>query len=343
MMQVVALVLRVGLALVFLTAGAAKLADLNASRETVEAFGAPVRLARLVGTALPFAELAVALALLVEGTARWAAIAGLLLLAIFSGAVGMALSRGNTPNCNCFGQLSSEQIGPRTLARNALFVAAAVVVIVHGAGDSLGGWTKNLTAANLTAGISVLIALLSGFVALQLYRRQPAAASPVAAPDVEASEPETAQLTLSVGAEAPAFAVQDANDAQVTLETLGARGLPTLLVFATPICGPCQRLVPQLARWSVSLRDKLVIAVVESTVESADALRNYLPVREELVLMYEPRFELSSLYGVTQTPTAILIGADGRLASVPHTGPIAIERLVRSTLKQAPGQVPSAA
>ena len=117
-MHAAVLLARAVLALVFLIAGVAKLADLDTSRDTVEAFGFTLPVARVVGTALPFAEITVALGLLVQQSSRWAAVAAIVLLAGFTAAIGRALSRGSRPNCNCFGQLTSQAIGAQTIGRN---------------------------------------------------------------------------------------------------------------------------------------------------------------------------------------------------------------------------------
>ena len=57
---------------------------------------------------LPAAELATAAALLFAATARWGALAALLLLAAFIFGLTRALRRGETPDCHCFGQVHSE-------------------------------------------------------------------------------------------------------------------------------------------------------------------------------------------------------------------------------------------
>src|SRR5918992_764729 len=97
------------LSVVFAMAGGAKVRDLSGSREAMRGFGVPPSLAAPLGVTLPFAELAVAVAL----------------LASFSLAIAWNLARGHTPDCHCFGQLHSSPAGPRTLARNAALIALA--------------------------------------------------------------------------------------------------------------------------------------------------------------------------------------------------------------------------
>src|SRR5579864_2588346 len=102
-MATVALALRLVLAAVFLTASVGKLLDLKGSRRAVRDFGVPERAAGFVGTALPLAELAVALALVFRPSARWGAAVALLLLLGFIAGIARALARGEQPDCHCFG------------------------------------------------------------------------------------------------------------------------------------------------------------------------------------------------------------------------------------------------
>src|SRR4051794_11025048 len=121
------------LAGVFAAAGLAKLADREGSRRAVEEFGVPRRPAWLIGSVLPFAELATAGALLPPVSATWGAIAAVGLLLSFSAAIAFNLARGRTPECRCFGQVHSAPVSWRMVARNvALAVAAAAVVAGEG-------------------------------------------------------------------------------------------------------------------------------------------------------------------------------------------------------------------
>ena len=99
------------LAATFIVAGGAKLADLPGSRKAVAGFGVPERFAPAAGLALPIAELLIGLALIPTGSARWGALAALVLLAAFIGAIGYNLARGRTPDCHCFGQTHSAPAG----------------------------------------------------------------------------------------------------------------------------------------------------------------------------------------------------------------------------------------
>ena len=73
-MDLILLFSRLLLAVVFLLAGFAKLADLSGSRKAVHDFGVPGTLADSLGTLLPFGEIIIGLALLPIASTWWAAI-----------------------------------------------------------------------------------------------------------------------------------------------------------------------------------------------------------------------------------------------------------------------------
>ncbi|CAB4815409.1 MAG: hypothetical protein F2873_02420 [Actinobacteria bacterium] len=105
---------------VFVVSGGAKLADRDGTRRAVADFGVSPSLVRPVSEVLPWMELGAAALVLVPATAWWGALVSLLLLASFTVAVSVNLGRGRTPECRCFGQLTSSTVGPATLIRNAV-------------------------------------------------------------------------------------------------------------------------------------------------------------------------------------------------------------------------------
>lgn len=65
------LIARLGLSVVFLVAGVAKLSDLAGSQQALRDFGVPARLSTPFGVLLPLCELTVAVALLLPSLAWW--------------------------------------------------------------------------------------------------------------------------------------------------------------------------------------------------------------------------------------------------------------------------------
>ena len=167
-MGIALLIARLLLALIFLVAGLAKLADRAGSRHGLIEFGVPAALAAPLGVLLPLAELAVAIALIPLATAWWGAAGALALLLVFVAGIGVNLARGRKPDCHCFGQLHSAPAGWSTLARNGALAALAGFVLwagYDGVGPSAVSWLGALSAAQL-AGLVVGLVLL-GLVGAQ--------------------------------------------------------------------------------------------------------------------------------------------------------------------------------
>src|SRR5579875_1448406 len=146
-MTLALLLARLALAIVFLVAGFAKLADRQGSRQAMTGFGVPVLLAGPFGLLLPIAEIATAVALIPRDSARYGGIAALALLLLFCLGIGLSLARGEAPDCHCFGQLHSSPAGWSTLGRNAGLAVVAAFVVWQGwnnPGRSAVGWIGNL-------------------------------------------------------------------------------------------------------------------------------------------------------------------------------------------------------
>ena len=113
---------------VFLVAGGSKIAAGPAWPRQAAELGAP----RPLALVLPWWELAVGAVLVVQLATRTVGVLALLSLLGFTAALVVRLAQGRHPACACFGAWSATPIGWRHVARNAGFVAIAVVVVVAG-------------------------------------------------------------------------------------------------------------------------------------------------------------------------------------------------------------------
>lgn len=127
---------RLGLAAVWLVAGGAKVGDLAGSGRAVNAYDVmPYDLARVIGAALPFVELALGVLLLVGLATRLAAGVSAGLLVVFIAGITQAWARGLQIDCGCFGsggQLAAGQsptYGLETL-RDLGFLVLAVFLLI---------------------------------------------------------------------------------------------------------------------------------------------------------------------------------------------------------------------
>lgn len=95
---------RLGLAAVWLAAGATKVGDLGASARAVHAYElTSYEVSALIGAALPFVEIALGLLLLAGLATRLLAAVSAGLLVIFMAGIASAWARGLAIDCGCFG------------------------------------------------------------------------------------------------------------------------------------------------------------------------------------------------------------------------------------------------
>jgi thiol-disulfide isomerase/thioredoxin/uncharacterized membrane protein YphA (DoxX/SURF4 family) len=350
-MHTALLVIRLLLAGVFVLASVTKLADLRGSREAVAGFGVPDTLAAPLGTLLPFAELAVAIALLPSSSARYGAIGAFALLAMFAAAIGAAMARGEAPDCHCFGQLHSAPAGWRTLARNAVLGALAAFVAIAGwggTGPSVTAWIGRLHGAGLVAfaggiAIAAIAGLtLTGLLALlrqngrlllridELEARLDAAGAP---------EPTRPHRGLPLGQPAPSFTLSGLYGETVTLESLISSEHPVMLLFTDPNCGPCNALMPEISSWQNEYAGELTIAVM--TRGSVDDNRSKIREHGISNVWLDDELDVYNAYQGSGTPGAVLIDGRGQIASPVVAGSDAISRLVADAIDSpAPAVVP---
>ncbi|MFN2468752.1 MAG: MauE/DoxX family redox-associated membrane protein [Gaiellaceae bacterium] len=342
-MGTILLIGRLVLAAVFAVAGAAKLADREGSRKAVADFGVPASLAGIVGIALPLAELSVAVALLPASSALVAAAGALGLLLAFSAAISISIARGQAPDCHCFGQLHSEPAGWSTLARNLGLAGVAAAVVVTGllddAGPSALAWIGRLDpterAAVAAVALAVFVAAGAVWLGLHLLRAQAQllerldrleAALERGGTLVADEVPEFPEAGLPVGTAAPEFTLPVVSGGKLALRHLLEPRKPLVLLFTDPNCGPCQAMLPDVARWQREYADETLLALVSggSATDSKEKAEEH---GVERVLADEER-AVYRLYEGAGTPSAVLIDPGGVIRTPLVAGAFAIEHLV---------------
>lgn len=314
-MAALLLVLRLALAGVFATAAVAKLRDRAGARGAAEQFGAPAWLAGPLAVMLPLVELTVAAGLVVPASAAWAAAGAALLLAVFSLAIVRVLARGEAPDCHCFGSAAAAPVGRGTLARNGALLAAAVFVAAAGWSDA------GLSLGEVGAGALVVGALmvLQAAFSWQLFRqngrllmRVSALEEGLASAGPEpALSPEPRDVPLAIGEPAPGFALPDLDGATMTLEDLLRPGRGVLLVFSDPGCGHCDPVLPLLGR-ARSAAD-VPVALVSQGSRAANLAKAGAHGVDPVLLQED--FQVADAYRIHGLPGAVLVDAEGRIAS----------------------------
>jgi uncharacterized membrane protein YphA (DoxX/SURF4 family)/thiol-disulfide isomerase/thioredoxin len=326
------------LAVVFCVAAIGKLLDLEGSRRAFEEFGVPARGARLGGVALPLAELAVALALLVAPAARWGAAGALVLLLAFAGGVARAISRGRRPDCHCFGQIHSEPAGPATLIRNLVLAGMAALVVVAGPGPSLTGTLSSLHGKDIAlVTLSVVVALLAAATAQLWADRHRFARDLAAATSVRVTHdplaPPPGPHGLPPGTPAPEFALDPVRGSAGSLKDLMVPGRPTVLVFISTGCTSCLIMMPSLARWQDSLSGIVTVAAIFAG--ERDDIERLIEEHGLSVVLADEATTTFEPYALRGTPAGVVVGPDGLIAGPPAEGAAAIEALIRTVVPAA--------
>lgn len=299
-----ALVVVLTLGAVLLVSGAAKLRDRQATRDAFTALRVPDAVpADLAAPALPWAEVALAVLLLVA-PAGWlvpVAAAVFLLMLAYTALVARALGFEEPVTCSCFGSIGRHDVDRTTLGRNLLLSLLAAITLwfaVDGGaapaafGELDGpGWY----ALAATAAAAAVAALVAG---------SPGATD--APPDAEPLDYERQAI--------PFGALTLADGRATTLSEL-SRSQARLLVVLNPGCGPCVRTAERLDEWAARLDPAVGVAAIYPDEQSARSATEHAPD----LAAWEPELNVRRVFSVG-TPAAILLGADGFLAGGPVAG-----------------------
>lgn len=107
---------------VLLLAGISKLARPGEWRTQATALGVP----RLVTEVVPFVEIVLGAALLVQWQRHAFAWAATALVVLFTALLGLRLAQGQRPPCACFGALTSRPIGAGHIVRNIALIGLSL-------------------------------------------------------------------------------------------------------------------------------------------------------------------------------------------------------------------------
>ncbi len=313
----VGLAMGVALAAVLAVSGAAKLLDRAGTREAVAGFGVPTGLVAPVAAVLAPAELVTALLLVLPPTRSAGLVLAALLLLAFTVVVVLALRAGRRPECHCFGRIGGADVSGRTVVRNLVLLAVAAVGIagVSASDDVDGGRLAGAVVAGLVLAAAVLAA--EGVAGARARARR-------AVDDEAAFEQVVERVAV------PGFELEALSGGRTSLDDLLAPGLPVLLVTLSPGCGPCKRLRPDVARWAELFAAKVTVVALATGTREAN-LASYAEYPALTVLVDEPGTVREAL-GVSGTPSAVVVGPDGRTDSRVASGEPLVRRLLVATV-----------
>jgi peroxiredoxin len=121
--------------------------------------------------------------------------------------------------------------------------------------------------------------------------------------------PGTGAPALVIGQPAPALVLSDLDGKHTDLADF--RGAPTLVLFWNPACGFCQRMLPELKAWE---RKRAAGSPQLLVVSTGDAEANRAMGLTSPVVLDTAGSAMRD-FGAGGTPMAVLVGADGRIAS----------------------------
>ncbi len=334
-MEVLLLILRLALAGIFGLAGVAKFLDLKGSEKAFREFGVPAAIALPSSIALSIFEIAIAAMLLFTTTSWVAAVCALFLLVLFIGQMIYQMAKGNAPDCHCFGQVHSEPVSKISVIRNAIFAIPAAVLVARGQAQGMSLTDPNLDVMQLVFGVVTVGLLLAVFFYLkkvseqqrQIMRRLEV--MELIAQDGGSVTRDEAGLPnegLPIGALFPDFELPDLDGNVVTLADLKAEHKPVLFLFVSPTCNPCKALLPEFEQWQDELSDKLRLVFL-SNGSAEDNADKFEGDATKTILLQNER-EVAEAVFAQWTPTAILMDANGRIASHVAAGDGAIRELV---------------
>jgi thiol-disulfide isomerase/thioredoxin len=139
---------------------------------------------------------------------------------------------------------------------------------------------------------------------------------------------------LPVGSEAPQFSLSGLYGESLTLEALCSSGKTVMMLFTDPGCGPCNALLPEVGRWQEEHANKLSLSLVSRGEVEENKTKAQEHALKNVVLQND--WEVSESYQVRGTPSAVLISADGKIASPVAGGAEGIRGLLSYAVGERP-------
>ncbi len=261
----------------------------------------------------PWAEIVLAAALVVAPgpLAVVAASAAALLCMVYLVLIVRAALRPEPTGCACFGEKARTPITGRTVVRNAVLLAAALLAVVHSvsAGSPLSVLLDAPAATwwwlLAVAGAAVTAVLIEGAPG-----ESPVATQAPSGPGADVGEPGDYVRTLT-----PFAHLVDSNGLAYSIVDLSA-ARAQLLFFVSPGCGSCKGVADRLPEWQERLPEvQLRLVVTLPLEELAESRPDWAPYA-----MQDPNGDAARMLRAAYTPTAVLLGTDGMLAGGPVAG-----------------------
>ena len=344
------LIIRLFLAGIFGVAALGKFLDLEGSEKAVGAFGVPKSLAKPISFLLPLFELAIAISLLFVEISWFASIAGVLLLLLFIVGMLIQISKGNAPDCHCFGQIHSEPVSKKSVIRNAIIAVIGFLLVVSGREtQGIDLFKKDLQSVGsadymqfvLGLAIVMLLAAIIYFLK-QISEQQSKILRRIEILEILSSGERSIEHDnighpddgLPIGAPVPDFQLVSVSGRKVQFNHLISRGKSLVLLFVSPNCNPCSAMLPEIKKWQSKFGEKLDFVLI-STGNAKENTEKFGEVTKDILLQKEK--EIGEFFGALWTPTALIINSDGTVGSRTAAGDEAIRELIEKVKSKING------
>lgn len=326
---------------VLLVSGIAKLRHPGSGREGFESLQVPPLLsAPWMMAALPYAEIALALGLLLTQGWVLVGIAGLaaLLCAGYWVLIARAVFERREVSCNCFGQLTKGTVGPWTLARNSALLVVALLALLDASALREVAIMRIAALSPAQAWWFAGAVVTATLVVLVTYAPTTAAPS---APAVAASGDDETAGTEYVRRPIPQVSLTDAEGNLIPVRGL-TRERAVVLVWLSFTCGACDEVMTRLPSWA----ERIPQIEFRPVASDMAMLAKRIPQLSAMGLS-DPGANVQAVFGESSVPMAVVLGADGLLAGGPVTGLEAISEIVNeiaerfdvATAEEAPQHV----
>jgi len=231
----------------------------------------------------------------------------------------LALVSRGTPETNS--SKASEHALTRVLLQQDREVATAYQA--YGTPSAVLVRPDGTIGSSLAQGADAIRALVAGAVGLPVLRTLPMATPPNGNGHVMAALSQQSARPKA-GEPAPEFTLPDLTGKPVKLGDF--RGSKTLLLFWNPGCGFRQRMVEDMKAWEAKPHRGApkVLIVSTGTVEANEALSL------KSIVVLDEGFTVAPRFGATGTPMAVLVDAEGNIASDLAAGAPAVLALAAS-------------
>ncbi|MDN4641611.1 MauE/DoxX family redox-associated membrane protein [Agreia sp. PsM10] len=305
---------------ILLLGGLTKIGNVQATLTSFEHFRLPAFLMRApLAAAFPAFELLLAFGLLfAEGPAYLAASAAAeLLMAAYVLLVLRAVNRGDEFDCGCFGAAINSPIGWTLVWRNLFFFVIASVSFMGACFgiDSVRSVLMKFSPSD--RGWAIVLVLATTLYVGRLYSRTIAGVGRMSATaGVPASSPADGRI--------PPAEVVTSTGAVFRLEDLSALR-PQLVVFVRSGCSSCDEVIRKLTPFALSMDAR--IGVIFAVVGTAHSVFEVDHPGLQSVSVFAVIAAQEKL-GIVGTPSAVVLGLNGRLETGPVLGPPAILALL---------------